>query len=436
MSYICASRLGRSIVEERKGKRRGFARWAAAAVAAVLLSGLGSLPAKAQMPNSDFFPIGVHAQPKASFDKWKGRGINTLFQYEAEKDSNGNATVSLQSWSSTAASKGLYYVRTPAANPADDLQDPNLLAWAQLDEPDLSNHSPTPSVNIDIYQNWKAIAPSKPVWINFAGPSVTVAGANYTQWDKGGDWIAVDWYPINWNRESNINFIGLALDKLRADSGGVPKKYMAYIETSWQRLANSTVANTPEPPQLRGEVWSAIMHGANGIIYFPQVVPDRSIGGSFSYDGTPLDVANEMTTQDALIQKYGRVLNATRNPSSRSLSAPTYPGIIESTWRVMQEGDYFFVLNQSPNTLTGVPMTLTGLPAGAQLTVLEEGRNVSLVGNVLTDSFTPYQVHIYEAATISGSPQVPEPASLGVVGLAAACWALRRGRRREERSCE
>src|SRR4051794_13113618 len=116
MSYICASRLGRSIVEERKGKRRRFARFVASAIAAVLLGTWGSLPAKAQTPSSDFFPIGVQAQPKASFDKWKGRGVNTLFQYEAEKDSFGNATVSLSTWSNTAASKGLYYVRTPAAN--------------------------------------------------------------------------------------------------------------------------------------------------------------------------------------------------------------------------------------------------------------------------------------------------------------------------------
>ena len=62
---------------------------------------------------------------------------------------------------------------------------------AQKDEPDLSNHNPNPATNIDIYQNWKAIGPNKPVWINFTGPNVTVNGANYTQWDKGGDWSAV-----------------------------------------------------------------------------------------------------------------------------------------------------------------------------------------------------------------------------------------------------
>jgi len=373
MLYICASRTSRIIrsIHSRatrpmsEGRHETVSRFSYHSVGRLLSAAaalLVCLPALAQYPSSDFFPIGVHSQPKASFDKWKSRGINTLFQYEAENNGQGVPSVSIEAWSAAAAAKGLYYVRKPADNPADDLSDKNLIAWGQKDEPDLSNHSPNPAVNIDIYQNWKAIAPSKPVWINFAGPNVTGVGANYTQWVKGGDWLAVDWYPINWNRPGNINFVGQSLDKLRKDANGVPKKYMAYIETSWQRLANSTVANTPTPDQFRGEVWSAIMHGANAIVYFPQVVPDQSIGGSFSYDGTPANVVAEMTTQDAKIQSYGRVLNAPYNPASRKLTASNTA--VESTWRVMQEGDYFFVLNQSPNTLTNVTMNLTGLAQG------------------------------------------------------------------------
>ena len=41
-------------------------------------------------------------------------------------------------------------------------------------------------------------------------------------------------------------------------------------------------ARAPTKDEFRGEVWSAIMHGANGIIYFPQVVPTSGVGGSFS----------------------------------------------------------------------------------------------------------------------------------------------------------
>ena len=414
MLFICASRT-KTIL----------------ALVAVLCVGGLPMGVAAQAPNADYFPIGVHGQPKSSFDKWKSRGINTLFQYEGESNAQGVPTVSMKLWSDTAASKGLYYVRAPSANPADDLQEKNLIAWAQKDEPDLSNHSPNPATNIDIYQNWKAIAPSKPVWINFAGPSITVGGANYTQWDKAGDWIASDWYPINWARYNNINFVGKATEKLKTDAKGVPKKYFSYIETSWQKLAGGV--RGPTKDEFRGEVWSAIVHGAGGIIYFPQVVPDRTIGGSFSYDGTPADVAAEMTTQDAIIQSYGRVLNAPYNPSSRAVTASSVA--IESTWRVTQDGDYFFVLNQSPNTLTNVTLTLAGLPQSiSSLAVLGEGRSEVLAGGAILDSFTPYQVHIYAAGVSAGSPGVPEPATMGLLAVSACVWGMKR--RRPDRCCE
>jgi hypothetical protein len=301
-----------------------------------------------------------------------------------------------------------------------------LLGWAQKDEPDLSNHSPNPAVNIDIYQNWKAIGPAKPVWINFAGPNVTVGGADYRQWVKGGDWIASDWYPINWARYNNIGFTGQAIDKLRKDSNGVPKKFLAYIETSWQRLSPGT--RGPTRDEFRGSVWDAIVHGAGGIIYFPQVVPNASVGGSFSYDGTPADVVAEMTSVDAQIQSYARVLNSTYNPSSRNLTSSN--GAIEATWRVMQDGDYFFVLNLSGNTLTGVPLNLTGLTQGVtSLAVLGENRSETLVGtNQIIDNFSPYQVHVYRTGALPGEP-VPEPTGLASIG-AAACGALALRRRR------
>jgi len=257
---------------------------------------------------------------RGSFDKWKARGINTLFQYEAENNSQGVPQVSIQQWSQAAASKRLYYVRQPSANHRRrPSRKKNLIAWAQKDEPDLSNHSPNPATNIDIYQNWKAIGPKKPVWINFAGPNITVNGADYTQWVKGGDWVASDWYPINWARYNNIAFTGQAVDKLRSDAKGAPR---STSRTSSAPGKNSPTAKRgPTASEMRGTIWHAIMHGANGIIYFPQVVPDKTIGGSFSYDGVPADPTNprinlvaEMTTQNARIQSFGRVLNSTRGP--------------------------------------------------------------------------------------------------------------------------
>ena len=271
MSYSCASRTDRfvpacqNVVKLRRNpKNRGFAKNLSSLAAVAVVAGLAT-STHAQLPNQEFFPIGVFAQPLNSFDKWKNRGINTLFQYEPQTNSQGIPTATMEQWSKAAADRGLYYARLPSSNPANDLQEQYLLAWTQKDEPDLENHDPFPPRNIDLYQNLKAISPTKPVWINFAGNHVTPQGSDYTQWAKSGDWLSMDWYPFNANPSRyQIDLIGRAIDKLRTDSKGVPKKYFAIIESSNQQLNASSRAPTTD--EFRGEIWEAIVDGAGGII--------------------------------------------------------------------------------------------------------------------------------------------------------------------------
>lgn len=387
-----------------------------------------TIPARAQIPSQDFFPIGVHSQPMNSFSKWKGRGVNSLIQYE----SNGG-TVSMKQWGDAAAAQGLYYARWPSSNPANDLQEKYLMAWTQLDEPDLENHNPNPAYNIDIYQNLKAISPTKPVYVNFSGRNVTRSGADYTQWDKSGDWLSMDWYPYNWNPNTyGPKFIGQGIDKLRADAKGAPKRYFAVIECSNQR--ENILSRAPTPAEFRGEVWEAIVHGATGIVYFPQQVPYKGSGYSFAYDATPADIEAEMKVQNARIQGLARVLNSSFNPSGHS--AASTDTRLESTWRVTQQGDYYIVLNLSSATITNATMTLTGVDAGINVleVVGEKPNNVQryetlLPGNTIQDTFAPWEVHVYRAAPGLGGAGVPEPGTVTLLGIAAGGLLLRRRRR-------
>ena len=67
----------------------------------IVLTACSCGAAFAQVPSSDYFPIGVHGQPKLSFDKWKARGINTLFQYEGENNAQGVPTAGFGQISTT-----------------------------------------------------------------------------------------------------------------------------------------------------------------------------------------------------------------------------------------------------------------------------------------------------------------------------------------------
>ena len=74
-----------------------------------------------------------------------------------------------------------------------------------------------------------------------------------------------------------------------------------------------------------------------------------------------------------------------------SVSAP-----LEAGWRSGSDGDYFVVLNPTPDTKNGVSITLTGVDQATTASVYDESRSLPIVGGALTDSFGPYSVHIYQ----------------------------------------
>jgi hypothetical protein len=202
----------------------------------------------------------------------------------------------------------------------------------------------------------------------------------------------------------------------------VPKKFFAVIESSDQDL--NSMSRAPTTDEFRGEIWEAIVHGAGGILYFPQ-----KIGGGFQYDNTPPNLLAEMQTQNARIKSHGKILNLPWNPSSLKWTASSAQ--LEATWRDDGTNDYFFVLNESASALTDGAMTLTGVSAGVNwLEVIGENRVVPFVNGQVIDSFTPYQVHVYRANPSITPTSVPEPAALGLLAAAAGYFTSRRRRTR------
>jgi hypothetical protein len=398
-------------------------------------------PAPGTVPPSSFFPVGVYWQPTGSFDTWKARGINTVIGFYDRPDW-------MAEFNNAAVSRGLWMIRNPQANPAADKNQKYLLAWSHADEPDINGAS-VGKLAAD-YAKWKAADPTRPIIANFSGQNAmyqfdALTDNLYEQYIKSTDWVSNDVYPITaWNRPDWIDKIaklnlndpgnnggvpfnpGNAVDKLRALSGG--KKQLAYIETSFQHVGRGTVRGATAA-EVRGETWDAIIHGAKGIIYFPQsFAPDKT-------DGTPRDVAAEMTRTDAKIAEMGAVLNSDSDAASNPI---TLTGGLEGTWRQYLGKSYFFVLNFSHTAAKGARVTLPGLTG--KIDVLDEGRQLSVSSSTFTDTFAPYQLHIYDSsgstvtsllqgniAVAAAASPVPEPTG-GVLLLVLGGALLRRRR--------
>lgn len=455
---------------------------ACAAVSAALVGATGSVRAKPMYEDRpDVFPLAAWQQATFNFDDWKGRGVNTLMQVPGGHDRQKRYW---SQWHNEAVKRNFFIIRSPDPNLSlqKDLQRPNIRSLMLRDEPDYRDY-PATTLQAD-YARIKKAAPNMPVTVNFSGGTVLgaatqsgarVSDATYLEFLKATDWVSNDIYPVTgWNRPDWIDYSqspsdrktpGMALDKLSALSAqtsadGKPKPQWAVIETSDQNLnwlPPETRGATKD--EVRGEVWHSIIHGAQGIVYFPHTF------NSFHFDATPADVATELTGQHKRIQKLARVLNTDRTPGvdkgHATEAALDFPASndarLEGTWRHYSDGDYFFVLNMSSNTVENLTVNLLGLTdaenPSATACVVDESRLLTAQADdanasqaTLTDDFGPWEMHVYKffnddpsaafpvacdtpSATQASLTAIPEP---GVAAwLASACvLLLRRGRRR------
>ncbi len=372
-----------------------------------------------------YFPIGVFYQPAnpivtTSFAVWKGRGINTLVGFEQQ-----GATVSIDQWSQAAVDAGLYMIREPRDNIADDINQPNLIAYLQPDEPE-SKGITADSLQSN-YDTWKAADPSRPILTNFDGSRVVgwqgnLKQADYAPYIQAADWVAQDIYPVTgWLNPGALNIVGQATGTLKGWSN---KPTFAYIETSNQRLFAASHPTWgergPTRDEVRGETWDAIIHGANGIMYFTQSF------NAFRFDATPIDVTAEMTRQNGIITSLGAVLNSGEDPQISNITFDN--GNLEALVKTLDGVTYVIVLNLSNGWVSG-NITADGLVLGGALQVLGEGRDLLINGNEFSDSFGPYGVHIYAQVPLGlAAVQVPEPTSVAAFFAAAVIFLRRRGR--------
>lgn len=331
----------------------------------------------------DYFTIGVWSQPTYNFARWRDRGINTLMKYEGLSGS-----VSIDYWSAEANRYGLKTFRTPRANPADDRNDPALVAWMHHDEPDYNKTDPNPLLATSA--QLRQIDPNRPIMINFAGSDVvdwngSTNEATYRQYLSGTDLASSSIYPITgWGQPDHLDISSRSLDRLEKWSGGMPQ--MAIIEPSDQNLGHLPMdVRGPTVDEFRAQIWDNVIAGAKGIIYFP-----LAFTPNFTFDNTPPEIDVEMRKQNARLADLGPALMAQTDPAHFGMSAD---GPLKFTWREYQGKRYFIVLNMSKQAVTKT-MRLHNTPA-TTAAVRGENRSVAVSNGTITDTFAPFEMHAY-----------------------------------------
>jgi len=342
---------------------------------------------EARKTGPKFFVIGVWSQPTYNFDKWKRRGINTLVNYEGL-----SGTVSMDSWISAANSRGLYQIRKPREDPADDKDEKLLLAWTGGDEPDI--YSASHQALAPNYAMFKSVDPDRPVMINFAGSGILGWGqyplkrADYEQMLPYMDWVSSGVYPVTgWNRPEHLDAPGRSVDRLQKWTEGKPQ--LAIIESGDQQLPwMPKTLRSATPGEFRAMVWDAIIRGAQGIMYFPFAFQPR-----FVFDNTPPEIEAEMMIQNKRIGDLSKVLVSPFDPAELGLNLPAP---LEGSWRQVGNKKYFIVMNYSAKAVRGAKIGLVGAGKGGSVSVHGESRSLAMSRGTISDNFGAYETHIYE----------------------------------------
>lgn len=327
-------------------------------------------PAPSYNNSIGYFIIGTQWPRPDEMATWKARGVNTVVDQPGD--------VVDPNWDAAATSLNLKMIKS--APELTDVNNPNVVAWAQLDEPTTRHAEENLPLNIAKYQQWKSLAPGMPIFENFGGgdilhDSVSLIASYFNQ---TADWICNDYYPVT---------NGLPITDLERPIDVVAfmtsKPQLAYIETSYQ-VNWSSSGRGPTRDEVRAEIWLAIVRGVKGIIYFPQ--------STASNDATTPDVAAEITTQNATITSLSQVLESPINPQHLITSGPS--PLRSASWQY-NNTSYFVFVNPAPNAVAQATLSIGGFAGSVSANVLNENRTVTIQNGQVNDSFDPFSVHIF-----------------------------------------
>jgi hypothetical protein len=283
------------------------------------------------------YPVAVWAMPARTAPAFAALGVNVFVGDE------GNA---LKWCDSLATSRCMGFVQwRPHMSPqrrAAVAASRGFLGWMHDDEPDnpgvvddvfMSYHIAPERLQAD-YDQMKASATPAPMYLNLGqglanGINQSTPDSIYPAFCRAADVVCYDVYPTSTqeNGTSRLHLVARGVDRLRRFAGPA-KPVWVWLECTRIDGERSGVGNRcPLPHELRAQVWMAIVHGADGIGYFPhQFSPYR--GGP---PAIPDPIQAEMRRTNGLLHRLAPLL---RTGEKRRLDVDSGSGLVSAAlWR-------------------------------------------------------------------------------------------------------
>ena len=354
-----------------------------------------------QGPSTDpgYFPLAVWMQSSRHAADYAKAGINTYVAFS--DDLNDQTLAALKN-----AGIKLVYGQNAAA--LKYVKDPTIVAWMHGDEPDNAQDLPDkkgygppilPQKIIDEYNDMVKADPTRPVmlnlgqgvaWNEYIGRGTrTGHGEDYAEYIKGSDIVSFDIYPVAGGSpqvEGKLWYVPKGVDHL-VQIGHGEKVIWNCIECTHISKPNKLAT----PHQVRSEVWMSIIHGSMGLIYFV-----HQFAPSFK-EAALLDEPEMLAAVTALnkqIASLAPVLNSPTVANGAEAQTDNTNAPVDILVKHYQGSTYIFAAEMRDATAKAT-FTVPGLKPGLGVSVIDESRGFVSSDRTFTDTFTPWDVHIY-----------------------------------------
>ncbi|MDR3623188.1 MAG: beta-galactosidase [Paludisphaera borealis] len=376
--------------------------------ATIVLLALAMLgcPARADEPrftrglptSADFFPVAVWLQSPSNARKYKDVGINVYVGLY-----RGPTAEQLDALD--AAGIRVFAGQNRAALGFKDR--PTIVGWLQDDEPDNAQelhggkgYGPpvTPEAVVKRYHEIQQADPTRPVMLNL-GQGVAWDGwygrgvrtnhpEDYPEYIKGCDIVSFDIYPACSTDKAiagKLEYVPQGVDRLKKWTAG-RKPVWCCIETT----GINNVNRKPTPAEVRSEVWMALIHGANGILYFAHQFKPKFIEAGLLADES---IAREVAAVNRRIKNLAPVLNSPDVPDAATVVSSNKDVPIAFVVKRHDGATYLFAVSMRDGETTAT-IQLSD-KADAKVEVLDEDRALDARSGAWADKFIGYQAHLY-----------------------------------------
>jgi hypothetical protein len=351
-----------------------------------------------------FFPIAVWLQQSFHAAELAKLGVNVFVGNNAGTDPLAAADLA------TLKQNGIYAIIGQDSVGLASIDDPTVIGWWMTpDEPDNaqstgSGYGPpvAPSTLVKQYDAYKAADPTRPTWLGLG------QGVAYDGWEGRGsnappesgyvpaaDIVGFDIYPYN-NCGGDANeqvtcaqfwLNAFGVDRLHQWSNRHQAVWTDFETTVIS--AGSTAG--PTPAQTVSEVWLALIHEANGVLYFID-----SWKPSFREDAifeTPAMVT-AVTALNQQIKSLAPELNSATLPGLVTVSSANTAVPVDTMVKANGTSLYIFSAVSRAGT-TMASYVVKGMTGNGVAKVLGENRTLDVTAGTFSDSFAANGVHIY-----------------------------------------